>query len=114
MNHTPEPWEWHVGHEPHCQSQIYDTDGRTIAVFYNDEGGHNAERATNCVNALAGRNPEALARVEVALCCLLSTASLSSNSMGTFSRLRGESEHLRQQCEILRAALAEFRGEMHT
>ena len=105
MNHTPEPWEWHEGHVPDCQSQIYDTDGRTIAVFYNDEGGHNAERATNCVNALAGRNPEALARVEVAIEAVMKKHDEHAAACN-FARCGCD------YCSGLRAALAAFRGEV--
>ena len=111
MNHTPEPRYSARSTTPHSW-RVWDSyNNEPIAFCDSDDEARYIARA---LNALAGRVPGELARLEVALCCLLSTASLSSNSMGTFSRLRGESEHLRQQCEILRAALAEFRGEMHT
>ena len=40
--HTPGPWQFSPGHDPHNQAQIYGDDGKTLAVTFSDEGSANA------------------------------------------------------------------------
>lgn len=40
--HTPGPWQYSPGHDPHNQAQIYEKNGKTLAVTYSDEGSANA------------------------------------------------------------------------
>lgn len=55
--HTPGPWCYHKGSDPHNQGQIYsEATGATVAISYSDEGGANA--------ALIAAAPEMLAALE--------------------------------------------------
>ena len=38
-------WEYREGTTPHYQGQIYDEKGKTVAISYDDEGGHIARLA---------------------------------------------------------------------
>ena len=40
--HTPGPWSFSPGSDPHNQAEIWRDDGRTIAVTYSDKGSTNA------------------------------------------------------------------------
>jgi len=42
QKHTPGPWQFSPGHDPHNQAQIYGDDGKTLAVTFSDEGSANA------------------------------------------------------------------------
>ncbi len=51
--HTPERWEYRAGTSPHYQGQIYrEGTGETVAISFNDEGGH--------IAALCASAPELL------------------------------------------------------
>jgi len=41
--HTPGPWQYSPGHDPHNQAQIYGENGKTLAITYSDEGSANAQ-----------------------------------------------------------------------
>lgn len=41
--HTPGPWHFSPGHDPHNQAHIYGEDGKTLAITYSDEGSANAQ-----------------------------------------------------------------------
>ena len=60
--HTPGPWDFRTGHAPHFQGQIYDSNGHTIAISYNDESGKNTQ--------LIAAAPELLAALECLLDCV--------------------------------------------
>jgi hypothetical protein len=49
--HTPTPWSFREGSDPHQQSQIYGDDGKTIAITYSDEDGSNAALIVRAVNS---------------------------------------------------------------
>ena len=40
--HTPGPWQFSPGYDPHNQAQIYGEDGKTLAITFSDEGSANA------------------------------------------------------------------------
>ena len=41
--HTPGPWQYSPGYDPHNQAQIYGENGKTLAITYSDEGSANAQ-----------------------------------------------------------------------
>jgi hypothetical protein len=49
---APRSWEYRAGASPHYQGQIYDENGKTVAITYDDENGKNA--------ALIASGPEML------------------------------------------------------
>lgn len=52
--HTPIPWGYAKGYEPHNQGQVYYEDnGQTLAVTYNDEDGANARLIAAAPDMLA-------------------------------------------------------------
>ena len=52
--HTPIPWCYVKGYEPHNQGQVYYEDnGRAVALTYNDEDGANARLIAAAADMLA-------------------------------------------------------------
>jgi hypothetical protein len=56
----PDEWGYSEGSTPHYQGQVYDSEGKTVAITYSDEGGINAAAIVREHNA----GPEMLAALE--------------------------------------------------
>ena len=108
MNHTPEPW-WNEGCDllgdtctPVATTDVDDHEDANLA---------NADRITACVNALAGRVPGELARVEAAADHLLDCAHIPDDV-----RFLADSDWCIRisvsDYKKLRATLDAFRGEV--
>lgn len=53
-SHTPGPWHYRVGADPHNQGQVSsESTGATVAITYGDEGGANAHLIAAAPDLLA-------------------------------------------------------------
>lgn len=95
-NYSPPPWGVNTGHYPVATIGTSNVDGQNYVVCMNgyaardgqgnSDAKNDAERIVACVNALAGRNPEAVKRlVEAAMFGLGGLLTLESKGFPTAS-----------------------------
>lgn len=102
IQYTPEAWTCRGGSAPHYQGEVYDENtGNTVAVTYNDKGGHKAQRIVACVNACDGINPEAVPDL---LAALLEIAAENEDGLT-------DQDELIRCADIARAAIAKATGQ---